>query len=263
MALARRLVELGRSARSAASTRTRQPLSRALVGAAGFAALPLALRELVAEELNVRAVDALDTVGGELVTYTVKPEFRALGKRFGSATQAVAAAIRAADPVTLARAVAAPGAGTSAGEGEGEGVASVEVPSLGTVALTAADLVVTQTPLEGWGVATAGGETVALDLSVTPVLRAEGLAREVVRLIQDARKSDGLEVSDRIVVRWAASDPDLAAALTTHGELIAGEVLAVSFGPGEGAGWVDGAPATWHEHADADLGLRFLLAVSA
>jgi isoleucyl-tRNA synthetase len=251
MALARRLVELGRSARSAASTRTRQPLSRALVGAAGFASLPTALRDLVAEELNVREVDALDTVDTELVTYTVKPEFRALGKRFGSATQAVAAAIRAADPVTLARAVAAPG------------TASVEVPSLGTVSLTAADLVVTQTPLEGWGVATAASETVALDLSVTPALRAEGLAREVVRLIQDARKSDGLEVSDRIVVRWAASDPDLAAALTTHGELIAGEVLAVSFGPGEGVGLVDGAPAIWHEHADADLGLRFLLAVSA
>jgi isoleucyl-tRNA synthetase len=261
MALARRLVELGRSARSAASTRTRQPLSRALVGAAGFASLPTALRDLVAEELNVRVVDALDTVDTELVTYTVKPEFRALGQRFGSATQAVAAAIRAADPVPLARAVAAPGTGE--GTAAGEGVASVEVPSLGTVSLTAADLVVTQTPLEGWGVATAGSETVALDLSVTPALRAEGLAREVVRLIQDARKSDGLVVSDRIVVRWAASDPDLAAALTTHGELIAGEVLAVSFGPGEGVDLVDGAPAIWHEHADADLGLRFSLAVSA
>ena len=62
---------------------------------------------------------------------------------------------------------------------------------------------VTQTPLEGWGVATAGGETVALDLSVSDSLRAEGLAREVVRLIQEARKSDGLEVTDRIAVRWS------------------------------------------------------------
>jgi isoleucyl-tRNA synthetase len=264
MALARRLVELGRSARSAASTRTRQPLSRALVGAAGFASLPVPLRDLVADELNVREVDALDSVGGELVTYTVKPEFRALGKRFGSSTQAVAAAIRAADPATLAHAVAAPGVGA----GLGGGAVSVEVPSLGTVSLTADDLVVTQTPLEGWGVATAAGETVALDLSVTPALRAEGLAREVVRLIQDARKSDGLEVSDRIALRWATAEPELAAALTTHGELIAGEVLAVSFGPGEGSGSgdgsgsADGASARWHEHADADLGLRFWLAVA-
>jgi isoleucyl-tRNA synthetase len=248
MALARRLVELGRSARSAASVRTRQPLGRALVGAAGFAALPAELRDLIAEELNVHAVEPLDAVGGELVTYTVKPEFRALGKRFGSSTQAVATAIRAADPAALAHAVAADG-----------GTATVEVPEFGAVTLTAGDLVVTQTPLEGWGVATAAGETVALDLSVSDTLRGQGWAREVVRLIQDARKSDGLQVSDRIELRWGTSDPDLAAALSTHGELIAGEVLAVSFGPGEEPG---DAAGPWYEHADADLGLRFRLAVS-
>ena len=179
MALARRLVELGRSARSAAAVRTRQPLSRALVGAAGFGSLPAALRELVADELNVHTLESLDSVGGELVTYTVKPEFRSLGRRFGSSTQAVAAAIRAADPAALAHAVLA-------------GTATIEVESLGAVSLSAEDLVVTQTPLEGWGVAVAGGETVALDLSVSDELRAEGLAREVVRLIQEARKSDGL-----------------------------------------------------------------------
>ena len=139
------------------------------------------------------------------------------------------------------------------------GPASVSVPSLGTVSLTADDVIVTQTPLEGWGVATAGGETVALDLAVTPALRAEGLAREVVRLIQEARKNDGLDVTDRIALRWSASDPELAAAFAEHGELIAGEVLAVSFGPGEGPADDTGA---WHEHSDADLGLRFWLAVT-
>ena len=247
MALARRLVELGRSARSAAAVRTRQPLSRALVGASGFGSLPVALRELVTDELNVHTVESLDSAGGELVTYTVKPEFRSLGRRFGSATQAVAAAIRAADPAALAHAVLA-------------GTATVEVESLGAVSLSAEDLVVTQTPLKGWGVATAGGETVALDLSVSDELRAEGLAREVVRLIQEARKSDGLEVTDRIAVRWSADDASLAAALAAHGELIAGEVLAVSFGPGDGAGDDSGA---WHEHGDPGLALRFWLAVAA
>jgi isoleucyl-tRNA synthetase len=251
MALARRLVDLGRSARSAASVRTRQPLSRALVGAAGFAALPAELRALIAEELNVHAVEPLAASGGELVTYTVKPEFRALGKRFGSSTQAVAAAIRAADPAALAHAVAGSG-----------GVATVQVPILGgAVSLTAEDLVVTQTPVAGWGVAVAAGETVALDLAVSDALRAEGWAREVVRLIQDARKSSGLDVSDRIELRWATPDADLSAALTTHGELIADEVLAVSFGPGEigpGEGRPDTA-GTWHEHSDPDLNLRFWL----
>jgi isoleucyl-tRNA synthetase len=269
MTLARRLVELGRSGRSAASVRTRQPLSRALVGAPGFASLPDELRDLVASELNVHAVESLDAAGGELVSYTVKPEFRALGRRFGPATQAVAAVIRAADPAVLAHAVAVP-----------DGTVTVRVPSVGAVTLTAADLVVTQTPLSGWGVASAGGETVALDLAVSDALRAEGYAREVVRLIQDARKSSGLAVSDRIVVRWAASDPDLAAAVAAHAAVIAGEVLAVSFeavssgagssgagssGPGEG--FPDGTPGAtarpWHEYADADLGLRFWLAVAA
>jgi isoleucyl-tRNA synthetase len=267
MALARRIVELGRSARSAASVRTRQPLSRALVGAAGFAALPAELRDLVASELNVHSLEPLDAAGGELVTYSVKPEFRSLGRRFGPATQAVAAVIRAADPAALAHAVAAPG-----------GSATVEVPSVGPVELSASDLVVTQTPLEGWGVASGGGETVALDLAVSEALRGEGYAREVVRLIQEARKASGLDVSDRIVVRWATPDAGLAAALGEHGPAVAGEVLAVSFGPGEGAegggpvtasdtgseaGNGTGAAGLWHEYADADLGLRFWLAVAA
>jgi isoleucyl-tRNA synthetase len=165
--------------------------------------------------------------------------------------------IRAADPAALAHAVAAEG-----------GSVTVEVPTVGPVTLSASDLVVTQTPLEGWGVATAGGETVALDLAVSDALRGEGYARELVRLIQDARKSSGLEVSDRIVLRWA--DPDVAAALEAHSSLIAAEVLAVSFGPGEGpaaddpgAAGAAGAAGPWYEYADADLGVRFWLAVAA
>jgi isoleucyl-tRNA synthetase len=247
MALVRRLVELGRSARSAATVRTRQPLSRALVGATGFASLPESLRALVAEELNVHTLEPLDAAGGELVSYTVKPQFKSLGSRFGASTQVVAAAIRAADPAVLAHAVAS-------------GSASLSVPSLGTVSLTADDLVVTQTPLEGWGVATAAGDTVALDLAVTPALRAEGWAREVVRLIQEARKNDGLDVTDRIALRWSAGDAELAAALTGYRDMIAGEVLAVSFGPGEEPSTSEAG--AWYEHSDKDLGLRFWLAIA-
>ena len=253
MALARRLVELGRSARSAAAVRTRQPLSRALVGAPGFAALPAELRDLVASELNVHALESLDSVGRELVTYSVKPEFRSLGRRFGARTQAVAAVIRAADPSMLAHAVAAD-----------RGTVTVEVPSVGDVTLSASDLVVTQTPLAGWEVASGGGETIALDLAVSPSLRAEGHAREVIRLIQDARKSSGLSVSDRIVVCWASSDAEVAAAIAAHGATIADEVLAVSFSAGSGPGLTEASVAgPWHEHGDADLGLRFWLAVAA
>jgi isoleucyl-tRNA synthetase len=256
MSLARRLVELGRSARAGASVRTRQPLSRALIGAAGFDTLPGELRALVAEELNVRSLSALGPEGGELVDYTVKPNFRALGRRFGSRTPEVASALATRPAADVATAVLA------------GGTVTVPLPSGEEVPVGADDVVVTQTPRAGWAVATDAGETVAIDTAVTPELRSEGLAREVIRLVQEARKNDGLDVSDRIALRWAAGNPELAATLTEHAGLIAGEVLAVEFGPAEadGAGAASGTGAAGRagrgdarEHAAEELGLRFWL----
>ncbi len=86
-------------------------------------------------------------------------------------------------------------------------------------------------PAAGWAVAAEGGETIALDVAITPELRREGLAREFVRQVQDARKGDGLQVSDRITVLWAAADPELVTALTQHAAMISAEVLAGSIGP--------------------------------
>jgi len=244
MGLARRLVELGRSARAAASLGIRQPLPRALVSAPGFAGLPAELRGQVAGELNVRGLDALSTVADDLVDHVVKPNFRTLGRRFGNRTQSVARAITAVDPGTLAGQLAA---------GEASVVVDGEPVTIGPD-----DVIVTQTPRAGWSVASDGGETVALDLDVTPELRREGMARDVIRLVQDARKADGLEVTDRITLRWEAADPELATALTEHGQLIAGEVLATEFGPRETAG--DGptaAPDAGAGHRGEDLGLTF------
>jgi isoleucyl-tRNA synthetase len=256
MSLARRLVELGRSARAGASVRTRQPLSRALIGAAGFDTLPDELRALVAEELNVRSLSALGPEGGELVDYTVKPNFRALGRRFGSRTPEVASALATRPAADVATAVLA------------GGTVTVPLPSGEEVPVGPDDVVVTQMPRAGWAVATDAGETVAIDTAVTPELRSEGLAREVIRLVQEARKNDGLDVSDRIALSWAAGNPELAAALTEHAGLIAGEVLAVEFGPAEadGAGAASGTGAAGgagrgdaREHVSEELGLRFWL----
>ena len=243
MALVRRLVELGRSARASAVVKVRQPLARALVAAPGFADLPAELRAQVADELNVREIETLDTSDGSLVRRTVKANFRALGKRFGSRTQSVAAAITAADPAELAASLHTAGEVQLAVDGD-------------VVSIGPDEVVVTQTPIAGWTVASDGADTVALEVTITAELRREGLAREFIRQIQDARKSDGFDVSDRISLRWSAADPELAAALAEHQALISSEVLAVEFGPATN----DGDNANGGEisrHDSPDLGLTF------
>ncbi|RBY77162.1 isoleucine--tRNA ligase [Geodermatophilus sp. TF02-6] len=224
VALVRRLVELGRSARTKALVRTRQPLARAVVAAPGWSSLPRDLVAEVADELNVAELMDLSAVGGDLVDVSVKVDFRAVGRRLGKQVQAVARAVAAADPGALVVAYRA-------------GTASVDVDGA-TVPLEEGDLVVTETPREGWTVASGGGLTVALDLELTPELERAGLVREAVRLVQEARKNSGLAVSDRIELWWTA-DGEVARALTEQGEQVAAEVLAVRVHAGtagEGSG---------------------------
>jgi isoleucyl-tRNA synthetase len=212
--LVRRLVELGRSARTAAKVRTRQPLARAVVAAPGWASLPPELVAEVADELNVvEMVELSGAVGSELVDVSLKIDFRAVGRRMGKQVQAVAKAVAAADPVALTAAYRA-------------GTATVDVDGA-AVPLEEGDLIVTETPREGWTVASGTGLTVALDLALTPELERAGLVREVVRLVQEARKSTGLEVSDRITLWWTGEGA-LAEALEEHADQWAGEVLATS-----------------------------------
>jgi isoleucyl-tRNA synthetase len=239
VALVRRLVELGRAGRAESGVKTRQPLQRALIGARDWDALPPELRDQVAEELNVVELLALDETAGELVDTTAKANFRALGRRFGGRTPAVASAISAADAAALARTLREDGTATVLVDGE-------EVP------VTADEVILTETPRTGWAVAADAGETVALDLTVTPELRRAGLAREAVRLVQDARKAAGFDVSDRVEVWWTASDPDLAEALREHADVVAREVLATTFS--EGAG-----PTELPERSEPDVGLSLRL----
>jgi len=243
IALARRLVELGRSARASAVVKVRQPLARALIAARGFAELPAELRAQVAEELNVHALEPLEASDGELLSYSVKPNFRALGKRFGNGTQPVAAAIAAADAAALAGQLAA------------AGTAEVDVDG-GIVSISPDEVIVTQTPVAAWAVAAEGGETVALEVTISAELRREGLAREFIRLVQDSRKGDGLAVTDRISVRWSTADAELADAFTEHQSLISGDVLAVDFGPASGD-TVDESMSPVYRHESTELALTF------
>jgi isoleucyl-tRNA synthetase len=245
MALVRRLVELGRATRAGSGVKTRQPLSRALISAPGFGALGEELRAQVADELNVAELASLSDSGagesgGSLVDTTAKANFRALGRRFGKGTQPVARAIAEADATELSAALRTAGTATVTVDG-----AAVE--------LSPDEVVITETPREGWAVANESGATVALDLHITPELRRAGLARDAVRLIQEARKTSGLDVSDRIALRWLATDKDTAEALTEHAALVADEVLAPDFAEGE-------ADETYGEpFEDTALGLTFRL----
>ncbi len=233
VALARRLVELGRAARADAKMRTRQPLRRALVPSGAWTRLGEELRKEVAEELNVGVLESLASAG-DLVDHAAKGNFRALGKRFGKQTPAVAAAIAAADATALAAALQADGRATVEVDGEAVEVAGDEV-------------IVSERPREGWSVVNEQGETIALDLELTPELMRAGLAREVVRLVQEARKTSGFDVSDRISLVWQA-EGELAEALREHAEMLAGEVLATE---------VREAAPDGDVRRDDDLGLAF------
>jgi isoleucyl-tRNA synthetase len=232
MDLTRRLVELGRSARSEAKVKTRQPLSRMLVPSGSLARLTPELIAEISAELNVAALESFSSAG-DLVDHSAKGNFRALGKRFGKATPLVAKAIAEADAGSLAASLAA------------TGTASVDYD--GGTEVTADEVIVSERPREGWSVVNEQGETVALDLVLTPELVRAGLAREVIRVVQETRKASGLDVTDRIALRWAASG-DIADALRSEAGLVAREVLAVS---------VDEVAEAGTDWTQTDLGLRF------
>jgi isoleucyl-tRNA synthetase len=239
MQLTRRIVELGRSARAEAKVKTRQPLSRALIPSAAFGLLDAELRAEVMAELNVERVESFASAG-DLVDHSAKGNFRALGKRFGKQTPLVAGAIASADASVLAADLAT------------HGKAYVLVTELGEVEVTPEEVIVSERPREGWSVVNEQGETVALDLELTPALVQAGLAREVIRGVQEARKASGFEVSDRIRLEWSATDAATAEAVRAYAALIGDEVLAVS---------VTEAGATADDwFADDELGLRFRVA---
>ncbi|MQA99501.1 MAG: isoleucine--tRNA ligase [Actinobacteria bacterium] len=213
MQLVRKLVGLGRSARTEAKVRTRQPLRRALVVMpAGDKSRIAALEGLVADELNVKEVQVASGLE-ELVNYSIKPNFKTLGPRLGPKVKDVAATLARVEPHEFVTRI------------ENDGSAEVEVDG-GTVTVEAADLDIRVEGREGFSLARDGPYGIALDLDLDEELIAEGIAREVVREVQELRKSSGLAVEDRIALWLDGSDDTIRNALEQHRDLIAAEVLA-------------------------------------
>jgi isoleucyl-tRNA synthetase len=214
MEAVRLTVELGRAARAQAKAKVRQPLRRAVIVAneAERAAIE-ARADLVTAELNVKELDFV-TDESELVSYEAKPNYRALGPRFGKKMPQVAAAVAALDPAHVAAVLAEGGEIGIAIDGADHSLGPDDI----TLALQ---------PLEGYEVEAEAGHAVALQLELDDELRREGLAREIVHAVQNARKDAGLEITDRIALTLAG-DPDLLAAAQTHQDYLANEVLATS-----------------------------------
>jgi isoleucyl-tRNA synthetase len=211
VALTRRIVELGRAARAESGIKIRQPLQRALIAASGWAALPSDMREQIADELNVADLADIADADGDLVDISIKANFRTLGAKFGGEVQNIAKAIAASNATALVKTLRTKG--------------SAEV---GTWSIDVDDLVITEVPRTGWMVASHEGESVALDLALTPELIAAGNVREVIRFIQEARKANGFDISDRIRVTWNAPD-GVASAVGAALNHISAEVLATEF----------------------------------
>ena len=209
MQVARDAVELGRAARAHAKVKVRQPLREAVVVAADRERTAIGRFErLVLDELNVKSLRYVSEAD-ELGRFELKPNYRALGPRFGKHMPQVAAAIASLDPGRL-----------RAGEHVGVNVDGHEHQ------IGPDDVQMVLQPLEGYQVERSGTHAVALNLELDEDLRREGLAREVVHAVQAARKQAGLRVEDRIAL-WLAGDAELLAAAQAHEGYVTGETLAV------------------------------------
>jgi isoleucyl-tRNA synthetase len=218
MVLIQSVVGLGRVARKSAGLRVRQPLARMLVavGSAEEGATLLRHQNDVLDELNVKVLEVLDSSTG-LLRYRIKPNLRLLGPRLGKQLPALRATL---DGLGVQQV----GAVARAVE-EGQPVTF----QLGeeSIMLAPEEVLVESVPLEGYAVAQESGIQVALDTTLTEALRHEGLARDLVRAVQEVRKAAGLKLSDRITL-YLSEDEALGSVLAIWGDYLRGETLAAN-----------------------------------
>ncbi|MCP4869694.1 MAG: isoleucine--tRNA ligase [Proteobacteria bacterium] len=219
MEAARRVVTLGHSARQGSSVGVRQPLAAATIVSVSDALLKALedadTADVVRDELNVKEL-AFAQDRGAYVTYTVKPNFRTLGRRMGKRMPLVAKAVAQLD------------AGATVSAWEADGKLDLTLSNGDVIELSGEDLDVRIQQREGTASAYDDAALVALDVELNDALILEGVAREVINRIQGARKDRDLAYDDRIAVRWDAGGA-VAEALAEHTDLVAGEVLAVRF----------------------------------
>ena len=217
--LIREVVSLGRAARSKANLRVRQPLATMLVKVKTDEEKTILerLQEQVLDEMNVKKLDFVKEEG-ELVTYAVKPAFALLGPKYGKKVGAIGAALGKLDAAVVAR---------SKRSGKGVDV----VVDGETLTILPDELDVRSSERSGYATAEEEGYLVGVSKEVTLELEQEGIAREIVRFTQDARKDAGLDIADRIVTYIQASEK-VVAAVQTWADFVKQETLTVDLHAG-------------------------------
>jgi isoleucyl-tRNA synthetase len=243
-AVVQRVVSLGRAARSTSGHRVRQPLGRLLLRVPDESSMQAVKAHggQILDELNVKALEFIAR-DADLVSYRIKPNLPRIGKRHGKLIPAIREALAATDGALVAAKAAA-----------GESF-SLEVAGE-TIEFAAEDVLVETASAEGYTSAEEEGFLVALDTRLDEGLLREGLARELVRTVQEARKQAGLQISDRISLNITGSK-GVESALETYREFIMAETLAMELG-GEGFD-----PAFHVEHSLGGENWRIDLAVHA
>jgi len=205
MHIVRQIVNLGHSARAAAFVKVRQPLAGATIACPDEVSQEVIEKylDVILEELNVKKLEFVKELTGR-VTVRYTPRSKVLGPKFGSDVQAIIRMVKAGDVVSLR-----------------DGTYQV-----GDFTLTHEDLEVGYEGKEGTGVASQNGYTLILDTVITDELLDEGIARDVVRFVQELRKEAHYEVSDRILLAVETPDPKVRAAVTSFADYIRRETLA-------------------------------------
>jgi isoleucyl-tRNA synthetase len=216
-----RLVTLGSAARNSVKIKVRQPLAELKIQPANDAERRAVGRfeDQIREELNIKRITVHIPAPAPLLTATVKANLKSLGPKCGANLQAVKSLIESSDPSIVPLIDGTKDEVTLS-------VGELEIP------VSKSDFVIQHRAAEGWAGAADRGTQVALDTRITEELALEGLAREIIRHVQDARKNAGLEVEDRIVLFLRTESPKLQGAIAAHKSTIAAETLVARWSDG-------------------------------
>lgn len=214
MHLSQTITSMVLSLRRKANLKVRQPLQRIMIPADDDARRQaiLSMKDLILSEVNVKELELVDAGSGILVK-RVKPDFKKLGPKFGKTMKQVADAIRQMSQADILHL-------------ESQGSVTLRVGDADAV-IELADVEIISEDIPGWLVANEGNVTVALDITVTPELRAEGIARDIVNRIQNIRKNRDYDITDKITLTFAPST-EAEEALSRYADYISRQVLATA-----------------------------------